>query len=91
MDTRDDGFEVTCHVSKVESGGYRLTVKRGDSTFYEMLDDDIEEIKRVRDRYLDPNDFLSRIVRWGGFMDDEEVDEMLDAIYAARGRDWRPT
>lgn len=91
MDTVDDGFEVTCHVSEVESGGYRLAVKRDGRTFYEMLDNDLEEIERVRDQYLDPSSFLHSVARWGGYMDDEEVDEMLDAIYAARGRDWRPS
>lgn len=94
MDTRDDLLEtpeLTCHVSKMESGGYRLTVKRNGRTVRELLDDDLEEIERTRARYLDPNDFLTRIALWGGIMEQEEMEEMLDAIYAERGRDWRPT
>ena len=94
MDTIDNGFEtpeLTCHVSEVESGGYRLSVKRAGITLYEMLDNDLEEIERTRAKFLNPKHLLSLTGLWADLMDDKEMEDMLDAIYAARGRDWRPT
>ena len=92
MDTIDNGHELTCHVSEAKSGGYLLTVKRDGEVVHEILDDDLVEIERMRDRYLDPNDILSaRVAVWDLLMDNEEMEEMLDAIYSERGRDWRPT
>ena len=84
--------ELTCHVSEAESGGYRLIVKRAGEVVHEVLDDDLVAIERARDQYLDPNDILSaRVAVWDLLMDNEEMEDMLDAIYAERGRDWRPS
>lgn len=82
---------MRCYVSKVEPEGYRLTVKRGGKTVYEKLDDDREEIERLRADFLDPNNLLSLTGLWADLMSNDEMEDMLDAIYAARGRDWRPT
>ena len=94
MDTKTSELEappLRCYVSKVESGGYRLIVKRGDITLYEMLDNDLEEIERTRANFLDPNNLLHLTGLWADLMSNDEMEDMLDAIYAGRGRDWRPT
>ena len=94
MDTKATEYEVPplrCNVSEVDSGGYRLTVKRAGITVYEQVDDDRGELERLSASFLDPTNMLSLTGLWADLMSNDEIDEMLDAIYAGRGRDWRPT